>query len=812
MGCEDDSRSESRCEYVKPYPPNPLDFVFFERPMHSEDEAKFMIDWQKRRRLTTTMSASNAPVMAEGEVDVDDEITLLKEEEESQQGRNEAFDEATAVPCKETQRRLLISILIQVYRSQVKSKALKETYELSLKLLAFASDSLLGLATTKDAKGTATVADSPAQDCATLTLKVELCRLLLTAVTGTQLHSDYVVALQGNKVLELAMLTLEDLVASATDEREEKEGEMLKCATELASCILHLVDSFYSYSWRWLPRTGMPKRLAENWSRNTSGFLTMEKLLVVYMKWSLKNRRAAKTSSLFFSKLCSSIASFCEATDAEIAIQPQTVSRLVSDQPHCRLYSTMAKYLPEAVRAGGLTSTVHDILDALMASSPAWNSVPLTFIWDSAIYAVRCSQGDLFDRKLVEKLFNFAEAVLERDYILEKSEASPSGGPGLNLSSERIHKRLFHHCQETAAISDSDSAFCASDASLDRFTVTRTERSPPLGTVAKSSAKYSSRSFPQAKHYMEILRSDCPVLVAAVVAHLKKILLPSCQAFRYQIFSKVIVPFLQEQTLTPSAAADVDNVAVASEDCVNRLEAIKKLLGIIPELLGNKDSLNYFHQHKVLNTVLAFKEISGAVEVTYNVFRAYLIAEIESVIYSKLFQKLTTVEIDVDSSSDDLEPTLTDEEAFQPKFIKALTLTSIVKVFHQILVSKTAKVLDLKAGSNGEAALSKLSDLDWEELVHVWKTQAVLVQRYSEYQDYAGSKGISRIVEDLFSYLSAQMAFADLNEKMVGNFLLPTLGFLLQVMVQFKENGELSQREKDTAGKKTTQPLIDVSV
>ena len=181
-----------------------------------------------------------------------------------------------------------------------------------------------------------------------------------------------------------------------------------------------------------------------------------------------------------------------------------------------------------------------------------------------------------------------------------------------------------------------------------------------------------------------------------------------------------------------------------------------EFLSLLRLVLRDREIRTFFQQHKVLRTVLAFRSVPGAVAQTYGVLCAFLEAEIEHVLHSGAFQRLSyakgtavAVAAEVESSSDDLEHVvLTDEEAFQPKFMKALTLTSVVKEFHEILISRTAKILDLKGREVGET-----DRLQWEELMHVWRIQVVLIDRFADYQEYAQSKGIPRIVEELFGFL-----------------------------------------------------------
>ena len=131
--------------------------------------------------------------------------------------------------------------------------------------------------------------------------------------------------------------------------------------------------------------------------------------------------------------------------------------------------------------------------------------------------------------------------------------------------------------------------------------------------------------------------------------------------------------------------------------------------------------------------------------------------------------------------------------------MKALTLTSIVKDFHEILLSRTAKILDLKAG----ATTTIVNYLQWEELKHVWHTQAYLMRRFSEYREYAQSKGIPRIVEELMGFVLSKNSA--LPEDLSRTYLLPTVGCLLQVM-SLLGGGE--DGDDDKAGARSTVQVM----
>ncbi len=253
---DDDERSEQggggRRDGVpdlKAYPPNPLDFAFFERPMRSEDEAKFMIDWARRRerpgppargREAAPEEESETVDNAEEEVevDVDAELMLLQEEEVGPESSVDGGCGAGLYRFSEARRKsMLLSLLVSVYKGQVRSRRLRVTYELSLKLAAFASDSLRGLQRDRivsvddDDDGR----EEQGDDDETLCLKMHLCQLLLASVTETQFHSDYVATLQRNKVLELCTA----VIGEATEAVDKKSALELK---KNVRCILDLVS------------------------------------------------------------------------------------------------------------------------------------------------------------------------------------------------------------------------------------------------------------------------------------------------------------------------------------------------------------------------------------------------------------------------------------------------------------------------------------------------------------------------------------------------------------------------------------------
>ncbi len=760
---------------LRAFPPSPLDFAFFERPMHSEDEAKFQIDWQKRRSmqgagLAGAMEEEKAE--EEAEVDVDAELRLLEEEEEGQ--------DSFQIVSDAKRRTLLISLLVSICRYQVKSRSLKTTYELSLKLATFASDSLMALEKKDPVRNPAADKEQVGkeEEEELLCLRMHLCRLLLMAVTETQFHSDYVATLQRNRVLESCTSALNAALEQDDLKDEREEYRRRKSVLELSACVLHLVDSFHSYSWSWLPRSAsLPKRLMGEWSRGLDGFATMEK---VFLGLCLKRKDTSPSSGVFLTKLARCIASFCDAQKDELELQPRTAVAVAMEQSHAQLYTTLAKTMVDLPRGEDNSTMLMHLAEAISSSSSAWSFVPTARLWEAALIAIRNCQGAGFSVHLARKLFSLAEAFLEQDEASGDAALTPQTVPGKFLDKPLKHPQDL---RQDSVVSDSDSAFYASDISLERCHLNKgahMRSSGGAGTASTITKEKDGSLTPHVKCYLELMRSDHPDLVLVTACHLRRIVARSARPLRFQILSRVIVPFLEEQTLIPKAAATVDDVPVACESAAGRVVAINELLSLLLQTLPDRDVLSFFQQHKVLKTVMAFRTVPGAVGETYGVLCAFLAAEIEHVMYSEVFQRLSAVGAEVDSSSDDIEHVLTDEEAFQPKFMKALTLTSIVKEFHEILISKTARILDLKSGGKVE----RVGELQWEELMHVWKTQSVLVRQYGEYQEYAQSKGIPRIVEELFACLADQLP--TLEAALTGTFLVPTLGYLLQVMVQFK--------------------------
>jgi hypothetical protein len=117
---------------------------------------------------------------------------------------------------------------------------------------------------------------------------------------------------------------------------------------------------------------------------------------------------------------------------------------------------------------------------------------------------------------------------------------------------------------------------------------------------------------------------------------------------------------------------------------------------------------------------------------------------------------------------------LTDEDVFQPEIQKALRLASIVKEFHEVIVSRTAIVLDLNLKMQ---ALERTS-VALRELRCAWQIQAGLVQRFPEYHDYAQGKGIARIAEEILDKLLQMFLLQEMAES--RKRIAETMGHLVQ--------------------------------
>ena len=453
--------------------------------------------------------------------------------------------------------------------------------------------------------------------------------------------------------------------------------------------------------------------------------------------------------------------------------------------------------IPKAVRTGkkcedGIFLLYSELVFSLNWASRSWSGNPTFFsavkaLSDVVQYTIKDGNNDV--QRL--KVCNGAAVVAEVIKILSKLKRVEVDAKTrfftwnlfllvmknsfglceefeLELMQDIIEKHIAHeedklvenpHDDGTQIMSDSDSAFYPSDGSIEKCKDHVVPKLAPLSTQFELNNILLS--------YLELCRSDNPVVVKATIAHVLRLSRRNNSFnFGFQIFTKVLVPLVDDKACLNSLN-DVD------------LFVVKNIFCNIPSILTERDALSYFHNRKILKSVVAFKSVPDLVQPTYHVINAYLTAEISFVLDCTVLDRVTVA---VGASSGNSSEVLTEEEAFQPEMMKALSLTTIVKEFHEILMTCTAGMLnpDVK-----EEARTKLL----EELECVWKTERNLIQRFPEYFDYAQSKGIARIIEDLLNVLLSKLSM-DVIAVHYQN-IFATVGYLLDILIR-QEKAKLS--------------------
>ena len=327
--------------------------------------------------------------------------------------------------------------------------------------------------------------------------------------------------------------------------------------------------------------------------------------------------------------------------------------------------------------------------------------------------------------------------------------------------------------------SDSDSAFYASDGSLEA----KTSKQQQPRTETSST---SCHRFFELKHYLEVItQAESRSIAGAVLEHLGR-LLHVCPQYRTMVFLKIVVPFLDDKSMI-SSSSSVDDLSTLSDVDVC---AVGHCLGLVCSLLEHPDMLEHCHRQKVLQMVVSFRSTSELIEMVYDVLRKYLECAVDECCRMRTTipkPKLTHCVSKIKSEEMvqmELQAALTDEEVFQPEIQRALLFGSIAKDFHDIVLSRTVHVLDVKAGDARFVAL--------KELCCVWQIQSHLVEAFSEYQDYAKARGITRLVESLLDKL-LEMLLSPASSSKSGIVTAEAVGHLISILVEFVAARELNE-------------------
>ena len=333
--------------------------------------------------------------------------------------------------------------------------------------------------------------------------------------------------------------------------------------------------------------------------------------------------------------------------------------------------------------------------------------------------------------------------------------------------------------------SDSDSAFYASDGSLEPKTSQQQQQPRPRTNST------SCRRFFELKHYLEVItQAESRSIAGAVLEHLGR-LLHVCPQYRAMVFLKIVVPFLDDKSMTTSSVDDLSTLSDVDVCTVGHC------LGLVCRLLEHPDMLEHCHRQKVLQMVVSFRSTSELIENVYQVLRKYLECAVDECcrmrttfppLPAEARHKLSHDISRIKSEEMELPVALTDEEVFQPEIQKALLFGSIVKEFHDIVLSRTVYVLDVKVDCEvGDATFVAL-----KELCCVWQIQSHLVEAFSEYQDYAKARGITRLVESLLDKL-LEILLSPASSRKSGIPTASAVGHLISILVEFVAARELNE-------------------
>ncbi len=731
---DDDNAQERSSLEIRAFPPNPLDFSYFEEPMKSEDEAKQLIDWQVQRS-TSVEIISDHHGGERAVVRVDE----LLDKVTSDQARS---------PTTPDFLQLLVALLTDVVKYQ--------SHDLALKLFSFACECLETLEDREDTR-------------AIISMRQQLLCLALTAMSHLQhCRRDFLTLIQSSDFLIKTVDALERSLDKAISDEEDEEE--IKTKIYSVAAVLVILKQSYAIA---MEEETSPTFLEKSLPSDLATLLSKMARVCDQAKPSHSLHSA---SLQLIKRLLSYIAKTKQAERSQIKEKIFSTSSSFSASSECSviLVKLVCDLLRGNVRLSPEDSneSLHAILDCVIRRSRVLALPSYETAWDWLLSAIKQAHlSGACDVQAIRKMFFLVEKIVLQN--------APQG----KTASENEELKPANH---PPMLSDTDSAYCASGTSL--------ERSPEKKRQQHTNNSNQATALPLAssgvrsgnahlRHYVEMLKLENPQLLRAVLDHLTVFLTRNdLAAVRLNLFVKVILPLLEGKTMAKSA--NVEDLARMTD---LELQVTQRCLQTVPDLLLDKRILAFFHQYRALATVMAFKSVPGLTEAVYEAVAAFLTAQIEHVLYSGVFRRLTAVGKDVGPNSDEPDSNLiTDEEAFQPRLMKALTLTSIVKDFHEVLVTQTRKALAINLSNRSS----------WSELRCAWKTQRVLVETFKEYREYSISKGVDEMTIQLCVFCISEL-LRNVSDQERINFVFPVVGDMLKIQVWFeRENfsGSLAKK------------------
>lgn len=755
-----DHLNRRRQSLVKSYPPYPLDFDYFENEIRSDDESKFQIEWRRSRESKSFKHQKCEPV----DESVRIPYTIPEEEKHIREAQF---------------AQIVLGLLTRICHVDVSRRRLRSSFDLSLSLATFASDSLRRFNQTKAGLNENISSNERYQ------LELALVKLLLTSLTELQFNANYSATLSQNQVLELCLWTLEHSLQRCEDSSASLEDKKLalKNTLQIGAALLHVIQSFHTFSQRFFSSQVIKNKVgASSTSNSTSSSSSpsspsspmknkspISEQLSLYNDFSLYNGpnlvgkivqiTAKQVSSSLFPEgilFMRELNLFLALVRTESTLKKKSWCSLTT------LYLTMTKTISSLVQL--LTKKpkaenlefLREVLAQLRVSSGS-SLVQVFQCWDNLLAGVQAST--CANRSLVQSLLELIEEMVLRH--VKWMEEDHQHNPPSSSSKDRPARV-------------DQPAFATSDSSNDKKTNPDANSPIKSGTASSSSLIQDKMSFLDT--YLDILKTEDAIIGDQIVSHLGHLIKCVPLEQKLRIIAKVIVPYLE---------VSIGSCSMELISSMNEVEVgvANKCLLILSDAIQFEPIMDYLYQQRAHITVLACNANFHLMGSAYDILGQYLLYQGRK-LYGTLnsCHTLLQMEKDNESYSSD-EHNLTDEEVFQPGLAKAVGFFSDMRNFHHIITACSAKVLEKRESTGERPANAKpVKNPHFKELAHVWHIQANLIDSFVAYQDYVLMRGLVRTLEDLLQCILSLMLVPKLEDQ--RDHLIASLGSFFRILVR----------------------------
>lgn len=459
-----------------------------------------------------------------------------------------------------------------------------------------------------------------------------------TALAELQFNDDHLSLLQKNNLLGLCLAVLCDCLAAVEQQSvdaaisfDATSASKIIEATLVASSLLSVVRTFHSVTSK--PSVDANKNLSFavcNMFVDENGTVAVEKTIqlisAAFMQDSARFEPALKV-------LLKEAGGFLNAVGVcEVELSDSATCSKRSLQCLTSLYSSLAKVAKDLSASWSLdqgnNSAYLSVLEVALEALDLPDNVPClhpVVAWESFL-----SLTPFFNEAGPEP-FSLRQKISRKVFrIVESSVAHFSEVNHPAASKWRLAK-------VNGSLSDSDSAFYASDASENRnsadsnIQVHRLQHLNPYATFLSSAFDAADETT------LSVIRET--------LGHLTKVLSVATSTTRLEILAAVFVPVLQSR------------LKIISEEGPNDADAliVQRLLSNVRQLIKNKDALSFCHQQRLFQTVMSVRHVDAFHDDTFRFSFHFIEQELGQIMNSATSLESLTVWSGIEVSADENE-------------------------------------------------------------------------------------------------------------------------------------------------------------